>query len=209
MVDKVIPEYVDQLSNMQLAMFEAANDHQLAIQQKIIAKAERENRDKPIKLLQVGDLVLVKPLSDFPHDKLAPSQLGPLYIVQLQAGGQVLVENPHSKKRAVVSDFQCELFDQSLSSSIEGLKAIAETDGFEFAVDGIVAHGLLTGDDDIDPTPLPVNHVRKLPAKSYAFLIKWTGYETPTWIAFKAARRLPHFNNYVSQFPSLKINEQS
>ena len=65
------------------------------------------------------------------------------------------------------------------------------------------------GDDDVEPTALPTTHVRRLPAKNYSFLIKWTGYEVPTWIAFKAARRLPHFNNYVSQFPSLKINEQS
>jgi hypothetical protein len=209
MRDKVIPDYVSQLSAMQAAMLEAANDHQLAVQQKAIAKAERENVDKPIKELQCGDLVLVKPLSDFPHDKLAPSQLGPLYVIDVLPGGLVRVENPHSKKQAVVSDFQCELFDTSLTSSIEGLKQVAETDGFEFAVDGILAHGLQTGDDDVEPTALPVNHVRRVPAKNYAFLIKWTGYETPTWIAFKAARRLPHFNNYVSQFPSLRINEQS
>jgi hypothetical protein len=82
---------------------------------------------------------------------------------------------------------------------------VAETDGFEFAVDGILAHGLLTDNDDVDPTPLPASHVRKSNAKNYAFLIKWTGYETPTWIAYKAARRLPHFENYISSFPNLKM----
>jgi hypothetical protein len=209
MVNKIVPEYVDQLSAMQLAMLEAANDHQLSVQEKVIAKAERNNRGKPIKLLNVGDLVLIKPLSDFPHDKLAPSQLGPMYIREITAGGQVHVEHPHSNKLSTVSEFQCELFDESLTSTIEGMKAVAETDGFEFAVDGILAHGLLTDDDDVDPTPLPATHVRKLRAKNYAFLIKWTGYETATWIAFKAARRLPHFNNYVSQFPNLKMNEHS
>jgi hypothetical protein len=208
-LNKPIPDYISQLSAIQAAMLEAANDHQLAVQQKIIAKAERENRDKPVKQLQCGDQVLVKPLSDFPHDKLAPCQLGPLYIVDLLEGGLVRVENPHSKKQATVSDFQCELFDDSLTSSIEGLKKVAETDGFEFAVDSIMAHGLQTGNDDVEPTPLPPNHVRRLPAKSYSFLIKWTGYEQPTWIAFKAARRLPHFNNYIGQFPNLKINDQS
>jgi hypothetical protein len=207
--DKPVPDYISQLSAMQAAMLEAANDHQLAIQQKIIAKAERDNRDKPVKHLQCGDLVLVKPLSDFPHDKLAPSQLGPLYIVDLLEGGLVRVKNPHSKELATVSDFQCELFDNSLTSSIEGLKKVAETDGFEFAVDSILAHGLQTDDDDVDPTPLSPSHVRRLPAKNYCFLIKWTGYEQPTWIAFKAARRLPHFNNYIGQFPNLKINDQS
>ncbi len=190
-------------------MLEAANDHQLSVQEKVIAKAERSNRGKPIKLLNVGDLVLIKPLSDFPHDKLAPSQLGPMYIREITAGGQVHVEHPHSNKLSTVSEFQCELFDESLTSTIEGMKAVAETDGFEFAVDAILAHGLLTDDDDVDPTPLPATHVRRLRAKNYAFLIKWTGYETATWIAFKAARRLPHFNNYVSQFPNLKMNEHS
>jgi hypothetical protein len=209
LVDRPIPEYVEQLSAMQLAMMDAADQHLATVHQKIILKAERANADKPVKLLQEGDVVLVKPLSDFPHDKLAPRQLGPLYIRELLPGGLVRVENPHSRKQSTVSDFQCELFDNSVSASVEGLKAVAETDGFEFAVDGILAHGLLTGDDDVDPVALPANHVRRTPAKNYAFLIKWTGYEVPTWIAFKAARRLPHFNNYVSQFPSLRINEQS
>ncbi len=137
---------------------------------------------------------------------LSPRQASSgLYTLQNCCQVVVRVENPHSKKQAIVSDFQCELFDTSLTSSVEGLKRVAETDGFEFAVDRILAHGLQTGDDDVDPTALPVNHIRRVQAKSYAFLIKWTGYETPLWIAFKAA----HFNNYVSQFPSLKINEQS
>jgi hypothetical protein len=207
--NKPIPEYVEQLSAMQLAMMEAANDHQISVQRKVIAKSERDNRGKPSKLLAVGDLVLVKPLSDFPHDKLAPSQLGPMYVREISAGGQVHVEHPHSNKMSVVSDFQCELFDNSIASTVEGLKAVAETDGFEFAVDGILAHGLLTGDDDVEPTQLPASHVRRQPAKNYGFLIKWTGYETPTWIAYKAARRLPHFDNYVGQFPNLKMDQHS
>jgi hypothetical protein len=207
--DKTVPDYVAQLSAMQLALLEAAEEHQFSVHQKIIAKAERSNRDKPVKVLTVGDLVLVKPLSDFPHDKLAPSQLGPLYIRDIMDGGLVLVENPHSHKTFTVSEFRCELFDMSLTSAAEGLKAVAETDGFEFAVDGILAYGLLSDDDDVDPVALPASHVRKTRAKNYAFLIKWTGYETPTWIAFKAARRLPHFDNYVSQFPNLKLNNHS
>ncbi len=208
-VGKVVPDYVCQLSAMQAAMFEAANDHQVAMQQKIIAKATRANAGKPIKTLAVGDIVLVRPLSDFPVDKLQPNQLGPLYVIDLLEGGLVSVHHPHSNKISTVSDFQCELFDNSMSSSVEGLRQIAETDGFEFAVDAILSHGLLTGDDDIDPTPLMPSHVRKQPAKNYGFLIKWTGYETPTWIAYKAARRLPHFDNYVGQFPGLKMIQHS
>ena len=96
-----------------------------------------------------------------------------------------------------------------MASSAEGLRQVAETDGFEFAVDAILSHGLLTGEDDVDPTPLPANHVRKTPAKNYGFLIKWTGYETPTWIAYKAARRLPHFDGYVDRFPNLKMLQHS
>ena len=205
LVDKIVPDYVRQLSDMQAALMEAADEHQLLVQKKILDKAVRENRDKPVKLLHVGDLVLVKPLSDFPHDKLSPSQLGPLRVDELLEGGQVRVFNPHSNKFSKVSEFQCELFDRSMVASAEGLKIVAETDSFEFAVDAILAHGLLPDDEDAEPTPLPASHVRKLRAKTYAFLIKWTGYETPTWIAFKAARRRPHFENYVSSFPNLKM----
>jgi hypothetical protein len=208
-VGKAVPDYVSQLSAMQSAMFEAANDHQIAMQQKIIAKATRDNAGKPIKSLAIGDVVLVRPLSDFPVDKLQPNQLGPLYIIDLLQSGIVTVQHPHSNKISNVSDFQCELFDSSMASSAEGLRQVAETDGFEFAVDSILSHGLLTDDDDVDPTPLPPSHVRKQPAKNYGFLIKWTGYETPTWIAFKAARRLPHFDNYVGQFPNLKMQQHS
>ncbi len=208
-VNKVVPDYISQLSDMQAALMEAANEHQLLVQKKIIDKAVRDNRDKPVKILQAGDLVLIKPLSDFPHDKLAPSLLGPLRVDEILAGGLVRVIHPHSSKISTVSDFQCELFDQSLISSTEGIKIVAETDSFEFAVESILAHGLLPDNEDEQPTALPANHVRKVRAKNYAFLIKWTGYESPTWIAFKAARRLPHFANYVGQFPSLKMNEHS
>jgi hypothetical protein len=206
---KPVPDYVSQLSAMQAAMFEASNDHQLAVQQKIIAKATRDNAGKPVKTLAVGDVVLVRPLSDFPMDKLQPNQLGPMYVIDLLQGGLVAVQHPHSNKISNVSDYQCELFDSSMASSAEGLRQVAETDGFEFAVDAILSHGLLTGDDDVDPSPLPANHVRRTPAKNYAFLIKWTGYETPTWIAYKAARRLPHFDGYVGQFPNLKMLQHS
>jgi hypothetical protein len=204
-----VTDYVTQLSAMQSAMFEAANDHQLAVQNKIIAKATRDNADKPVKTLAVGDVVLVRPLSDFPVDKLQPNQLGPLYVIDLLPGGLVTVHHPHSNKISNVSDFQCEIFDSCMASSAEGLRQVAETDGFEFAVDAILSHGLLTGDDDVDPTPLPANHVRRQPAKNYGFLIKWTGYELPTWIAYKAARRLPHFDNYVGQFPNLKMRQHN
>jgi hypothetical protein len=204
-IGKPITDYVTQLSQMQFALMEAANDHQLATQQKIIAKATRDNAGKPVKTLALGDLVLVRPLSDFPMDKLQPSLLGPLYVIDLLQGGLVSVQHPHSNKISTVSDFQCELFDESMANSAEGLRQVAETDNFEFAVDAILAHGISTDRDDVDPTKLPPSHVRNQPAKNYAFLIKWTGYETPTWIAFKAARRLPHFEDYVGRFPNLKM----
>ena len=58
------------------------------------------------------------------------------------------VVHPHSNKISTVSEFQCELFDQSLISTAEGIKIVAETDSFKFAVDGILAHGLLPDDDE-------------------------------------------------------------
>jgi len=205
--DKLVVDYVQQLSDMQFAMLEAANDHQLAVQQKVVAKAAKLNQNKALRQLQIGDLVLIKPLKDVPMHKLAPRELGPRAIVELNEGGIVTLLDPHSRKQSKAFESQCELFDSSLVDTVEGQRIVAETDAFEFAVESILAHGI-GGDDDLitgEIAPLGSDHVRTLRPLNYVFLIKWAGYEQPTWVAYKAARLLPHFANYVDGFPGLRM----
>jgi hypothetical protein len=136
---KLVTDYVEQLSAMQGAMLEAANLHQIAIQAKVVNKAQQLNRGKPQLELSEGSLVLVKPLKDFPMNKLAPRELGPRRIVGFEDGGIVVLLDTHSSKLSKVFTHQCELFDSALVDSVEGQVLVAETDQFEFAVDGILA----------------------------------------------------------------------
>ena len=41
---------------------------------------------------------------------------------------------------------------------------------------------------------------------SFQFLIKWSGYEEPTWVSFKDAKRLVQFPGYVAVFPNLRMS---
>ena len=92
---------------------------------------------------------------------------------------------------------------------MEGQVLVAETDQFEFAVDGILAHGVDVDEEEDEIMPLGADHVRTLRAQAYAFLIKLAGYEKPTWVNYKAARQLPHFANYVDRFPNLKMGNHA
>jgi hypothetical protein len=206
---KLVTDYVAQLTSMQTAMIEAADDHQRLMQQAVINKAAKLNEGKPVHQFNVGDLVLIKPLKDFPIHKLAPRELGPRQIIGFEDGGVVLLNEPHSSTISRAFSHQCELFDASFIDTVEGQKIVAETDDFEYAVDGILAHGIDVDNEEDEIMPLNSTHVRTARAQAYAFLIKWSGYEQPTWVNYKSARLLPHFANYVDQFPNLKMSKHS
>jgi hypothetical protein len=103
---------------------------------------------------------------------------------------------------------QLELFDTSALASVEGLRKVAESDKFEFPVESICGHALVTeGGVGASPIQLPASFQRGTRAKSsFQFLIKWAGYEEPTWVAYKTACRLVQFPAYVSFLPNLRMN---
>jgi hypothetical protein len=39
----------------------------------------------------------------------------------------------------------------------------------------------------------------------FQFLVKWTGYEEPSWLKYKDASRLVQFPGYVSTFAGLNM----
>ncbi len=103
---------------------------------------------------------------------------------------------------------QLELFDTSALAGVEGLRTVAESDNFEFPVESICGHALVTeGGVGASPIQLPSSFQRGTRAKSsFQFLIKWAGYEEPTWVAYKTACRLVQFPAYVSFLPNLRMN---
>ena len=102
---------------------------------------------------------------------------------------------------------QIELFDVSLMADAEGLKSVAETDGFEFPVESIQGHALVTdGGIGSNPEQLPSSFIRGNRKKtSFQFLLKWAGYEEPTWVSYRTASRLVQFPGYVSMLPGLNM----
>jgi hypothetical protein len=99
------------------------------------------------------------------------------------------------------------LFDLSQMASIEGLKEVAERDNWEYPVESIVGHALILngGFGQGDILQLPLSHKRVGKKTSYQFLVKWVGYEEPTWQPYRDVGKLPGFAAYVARFPGLNM----
>ena len=87
------------------------------------------------------------------------------------------------------------------------MKQVAERDNFEFPVESIIGHALVVNNElGVDTVQLPHDFERAgRPLKSFQFLIRWVGYDEPTWIAYRAASSLPQFQGYVAGFPGLRM----
>ena len=87
------------------------------------------------------------------------------------------------------------------------MKQVAEKDNFEFPVDGIIGHSLVPeGGIGAEAVQLAMDFRRgSLPKTKFQFLVRWTGYEQPTYIGYRAASRLPQFPGYVVNYPGLAM----
>jgi hypothetical protein len=200
--------YVDVLSANQRVIIERADAFQRDLCAKVVAKMAAKNRGKPARAFQVGDWVLVRPQPSFPLHKLAPRTFGPYPVHRCDPDSEVVVvfDAAKNKLRKFLKR-SLELFDTSLLASIEGMKQVAEKDNFEFPVDGIIGHSLVPeGGIGAEAVQLAMDFRRgSLPKTKFQFLVRWTGYEQPTYIGYRAASRLPQFPGYVVNYPGLAM----
>ena len=208
-----VNQYVDALSYNQRIILEEADRIQSELCDKIIAKQSRSKRNRSERaheqLFEVGQWVLVKPSPSYPMHKLAPRWLGPFMIHECSPTSEVVVVRDSLKdKLRKFFKRQLELFDVSLLSNHEGLKSVAETDGFEFPVESICGHALIeTGGVGMSPVQLPAQFKRgSRPKRVFQFLVKWTGFDEPSWVDYKTASRLVQFPGYVSFLPGLNMS---
>jgi hypothetical protein len=213
-----VNRYVDALTYNQRIILEEADAHQSKLCAKVIAenhKAQRrKNRrgdfiDAKRKEIEVGDWVLIAPGPTYPLNKLAPRWLGPFRVVECAANSEVVcVEDTLKHKVRKFLRRQLELFDVRMMADVEGLKVVAETDGFEFPVESIMGHALVgEGGVGVNPEQLPPSFKRASRSKkSFQFLIKWTGYDEPSWVEYKVASKLVQFPGYVALLPGLKMD---
>jgi len=203
-----VSNYCDALAVNQRVIIEEADRFQAIVCDKVVAKSAAKNRDRPAQSFAVNDWVLVKPQPKFPLHKLAPRWLGPFRIHSVSADSdKVLVVDTVADKIVKVLKRQLEHFNTARVSDVVGLTKIAETDSFEFPVESIMGHALISDEGvGINPVQLHRDFVRGARRKTaFQFLIKWTGYEEPTWVAFKDAKNLVQFPGYVSVFQGLNM----
>ena len=200
--------YVDVLSANQRVIIQRADEFQRALCEKVISKMAAKNRGKPARAFQQGDWVLVRPQPSFPLHKLAPRNFGPFRVHQCTSDSEVVVlfDGVKNKLRKFLKR-SLELFDTSLLSSVEGINRVAEKDNFEFPVESIIGHSLVPeGGIGADAEQLPSDFSRGSLGKTrFQFLVRWTGYDQPTYIGYRAASRLPQFPGYIVNFPGLAM----
>jgi len=213
-----VQTYVGALSYNQRVTLEAADRYQQRVCNKVIEKARAKQRrqgengvlrDAEPKVFEEGAWVLVKPQESYPLNKLAPRWLGPFRVARFVADSEVVVvmDTVSNKHRRFLKR-QLEAFDVGMVADVEGLTKIAESDNFEFPVDAIIGHALI-GSNGVgaDPTQLPPDFRRQTRHKrSFQFLIKWTNYEEPTWVAYNTASRLVQFPGYIVHYPLLNMS---
>jgi transposase InsO family protein len=212
-----VQRYVDALTFNQRVILEAADLHQSELCAKVVAKAKMKQRRKgpdgswttpPAKELAVGDWVLVQPSPLYPMHKLAPRWLGPFLVHECSHASEVVVVRcTHKNKLRKFLKRQLELFDVRMLSEVQSVQSVAETDGFEFPVDSICGHAIVeAGGIGASPVQLPANFKRGARhKKSFQFLVKWTGYDEPSWIDYRTASRLVQFPGYVAMLPGLRM----
>jgi hypothetical protein len=212
-----VQKYVDALTWNQRVIIEEADMHQSRLCDEIVRKSAAKQHKKaadgsivelPSKELAAGDWVLVKPQPNYPLHKLAPRWLGPFQIEACSPDSEtVSVFDTLKTKRRQFLRRQLELFDVSMLSEVEGLKKVAESDAFEFPVESICGHALISeGGLGSNPSQLSSTFRRGSRKKSdFQFLLKWAGYEEPTWVSYKTASRLVQFPGYVALLPGLNM----
>ncbi len=216
--DLDVNRYVDALTYNQRIILEEADRHQAELCRKVVAASHKAQRkkdrngdfiDAAVKEVTVGDWVLVSPGPSYPLHKLSPRWLGPFRVLETKPDSEVVfVEDTLKRKVRKFLRRQVEVFDARGVADIEGLKTVAETDGFEFPVESIMGHALIEeGGVGVAPKQLAPSFKRgSLAKKRFQFLVKWTGYEEPTWVEYKVASRLVMFPGYVAMLPNLRMD---
>jgi hypothetical protein len=216
--DLDVNRYVDALTYNQRVILEEADKHQSDLCQRIIAKSHLSQGRKNMngvfipavhKEIAVGDWVLVAPGPSYPLHKLSPRWIGPFRVLECSRDSELVrVEDTLKRKVRSFLRRQLELFDTHALADVEGLKVVAETDAFEFPVEAIIGHALVEqGGVGDSPVQLAASFKRgSRVKKSFQFLVKWTGYDEPTWVEYKMASRLVQFPGYVAMLPGLRMD---
>lgn len=98
------------------------------------------------------------------------------------------------------------LWDSKFISSAEGMSKIAETDGWQYPIEGILGIALDPEDDSVEPAALPLDRARTVSNKhKYLLKVKWRGYDEPSWEPFSSVEHTTSLLLFARTYPVLKL----
>ena len=217
-VNTDVPEYIQMLTHNQRIVMDAAEKQLSATHAKNLSKWKSEHKTDLTLQHKMQTMtedtpvwVLARVKDDAPRAKWAPKWAGPYRLLDFKTGSQSVVRVFDTVSGKVIEAHinDVALWDARFVSSVEGVTAIAETDGWSYPIDGIVGIALDPEDDDIPPVALPLDRARTNSNKyKYLFAVKWRGYEETSWEPFRAVENTSSFSLFAAHHPLLKLAKQ-
>jgi hypothetical protein len=86
------------------------------------------------------------------------------------------------------------------------LTKVAEYDNWSYPIESILGIALNPSDEDVEPTPLPLDVARTSAKKhDYLFSIKWKNYNEPSWVTYNEVKNSSTFAVFAAANPALKL----
>jgi hypothetical protein len=216
-MDVDVEDYITTLSHNQRVVLEAANEHLSATHAKNLSKWKAEHKtDLSLQraMQQVNDgerdvvWVLARVRDDAPRKKWQPKWAGPFRLLDFKTNSQSIVrvfDTIHCKTIEVhINDVA--LWNSKFTDSVEGIKKIAETDQWQYPIEGILGIALDPEDDTVEPVALPLDRPRSNTNKhKYLFMVKWKGYDEPSWEPYSSLEQTTSLLLFARTYPALKL----
>lgn len=193
-------DYVDGLIEWQNKLLDISEGIQSLHFEKL---SQRDNRDKSFRSFQEGDFVLQLKASTGARGKLTTRWIGPRLVLNRRENDPThpvldLFDLVTSRNiEASIDDcrlFHTGWFDET--TMVQDLHRLAALDKEEYEVEKILEH-----------RPPGSTRARNVKSSDYWFKVKWSGFsdEENSWEPYSALKSLTPLEEYLSQYPLLKL----
>jgi hypothetical protein len=181
-----------------LKKWKAEHKTDVSVQQKLQENAED------------GVWVLARIRDDAPVEKWKPRWAGPFRLLDFKSQTQSIVRLWDTVENKVIEAHlnDVELWNPLFEQSAEGLTKVAEYDNWSYPIESILGIALKPDDEDVEPTPLPLDVSRTSAKKQdYLFSVKWKNYNEPSWVPYSEVKNSSTFSFFAAANPALKLSK--
>jgi hypothetical protein len=209
-----VPDYIKQLAHNQRVLFDKAaqcldathanNLKKWKSGHKSDTSLQQRLQENP----EEGVWVLARIRDDAPVEKWKPRWAGPFRLLDFKSQTQSIVNLWDTVNNKVIEAHlnDVELWNHKFTDSVEGLTKVAEYDGWQYPMDGIVGMALTPSEEGEEFVPLSLSLARTKSNKySYSFCVKWRNYEETSWVKYNAVKDTSTFQVWAAANPILKF----